>query len=141
MSKLKFPRVRTMSNMDLRAWSDSHALRCLDPSLTVQSQKDEADINNIVRQFGVTGKLPVGVRIPTYGDFDSVGDYRDAIEAVRVAEASFMAMPSELRAKLDNDPGRFVEWCADEANLPEMRRLGLAPALPDSVPPAAVPAA
>jgi len=121
-----FPRVRTCSNIDRKAWSNANGLECLDVSRTIQAQKDEADINNIVRNFGVTGKVPQSVRVPTYGDFDSTSDYREALEAIKAAEASFLAMPSDLRLKLDNDPGRFVEWCADEKNLDEMRKLGLA---------------
>jgi len=121
-----FPKVRTSMNLDRKAWSRAHGLECRDPSRTVQSQKDEADINTIVRNFGVTGKLPQGVRVPTYGDFDSVSDYREAIEAVRAAEDAFLKMPSDLRTKLGNDPQKFVEWCADRGNLEEMRKLGLA---------------
>lgn len=128
-----FPKVRTCSNIDRAVWSDLHGLECRDPSLAVQSQKDEADINNIVRNFGVTGQLPVGVKIPQYGDFDGVDDYRSAIDAVRAAEDSFMKLPSSLREKLGNDPGRFVDYAADPGNLEEMRKLGLAP-VPASVP-------
>ena len=75
--------ARTFGNYDAKALSTETGLRCMDVSLAVQSQKDEADINTIVRNFGVTGKLPVGIRVPTYGDFDGVSDYREAIEAVR----------------------------------------------------------
>lgn len=125
-----FPRVKTVSNINRKAWSDAHGLRCLDPSRTIQSQKDEADINVIVRNFGVTGKLPSAVRIPEYGDFDGISDYREAIEAIRLADEAFLAMPSELRLRLGNDPARFVEWCADSSNLEEMRKLGLAVAAP-----------
>jgi len=123
-----FPKVRTMSNIKRGAWSDAHGLECKDVSLAVQSQKDEADINTIVRQFGVTGKLPQGVRIPEYGDFDTASDYREALEAIKAAEVSFMAMPSELRARLDHDPQKFLVWCHDPGNLEEMRKLGLATA-------------
>lgn len=121
-----FPKVRFIGNFDRKAWSRVHGLVCRDVSRTVQSQKDEADINVIVRNFGVTGKVPMSVRVPEYGDFDSVSDYRDAIDAIRAAEASFLAMPAELRKRLDHDPQRFVEWCADAGNLEEMRKLGLA---------------
>lgn len=124
-----FPRSRVLGSFDVKAWSLMHGLACKDPSRAVQSQKDEADINTIVRNFGVTGKLPVSVRVPMYGDFDTVSDYREAIEAVRAAEESFLAMPSELRDRLGNDPQRFLEWCADKGNLEEMRKLGLAPAV------------
>lgn len=130
MSSL-FPRVRSSMNFDRALWSEAHGLKCEDPSRAVQSQKDEADINTIVRNFGVTGRLPAAVRIPEYGDFDAVGDYREAVEAIRAAETSFLAMPSELRARLNHDPGAFVEWCADPSNLDEMRKLGLAVPAPE----------
>jgi len=128
-----FPIVRTTFNFDARAWSDAKGLRCEDPSRTIQSQKEEADINTIVRNFGLTGKVPVGVRVPQYGDFSGVSDYREALEAIRAADESFLSMPSDLRKRLDNDPARFVEWCADPNNLEEMRKLGLA--VPAPVPP------
>lgn len=119
-------KARTFWNYDPVEVSNATGLECRDPSLAVQSQKDEADINTIVRNFGVTGQLPVGVRTPIYDDFDEVIDYRTAIERAREAEASFLAMPSELRARLDHDPQKFLEYCADPANLEEMRSLGLA---------------
>lgn len=98
------------------------------PSLAVQSQKGEADINKIVRDFGVTGRPPPGsVRVPLYGDFtDTVDDYASAVYMVKAAQESFLAMPAELRKKLDNDPQKFLDWCADPDNRPEMYKLGLA---------------
>lgn len=119
-------KARTFWNYDPAEVSNATGLRCEDPSLAVQSQKDEADINTIVRNFGITGQLPVGVKPPIYEDFDEVIDYRTAIERAREAEASFLAMPSDLRARLNHDPQAFLEYCADPANLEEMRKLGLA---------------
>lgn len=111
-------------------------LICNDPSLAVQSQKDEADINNIVRNFGVTGRVPSAVRLPQYGDFSGVSDYRSAIEAVRAAEASFMSIPAKVRAEFDNDPQQFADFCLDPSNLPQLREWGLAPtAEPTASPP------
>lgn len=124
---------RTFWNYDPAAVSDATGLQCNDPSLAVQSQKDEADINTIVRNFGVTGQLPSGVKVPMYDDFDEIIDYRTAIERSREAEASFMAMPADLRARLGHDPQRFLEYCADPANLEEMRKLGLAVPAPAAV--------
>lgn len=109
-------------------------LICNDPSLAVQSQKDEADINNIVRNFGVTGQLPQAIRLPQYGDFDGVSDYRTAVEAVREAQASFAQVPSKVRAEFDNDPGAFATFCLDPANLPKLREWGLAPTPPQGEP-------
>ena len=118
--------VRAYESYDADAVSNATGLRCEDASLTVQSQKDEADINTIVRNFGITGKIPQNVRVPTYGDFEFVGDYRSALEAVRAAEKSFMEMPAEVRYRFQNDPQAFVEFCSDPGNVDEMRKLGLA---------------
>lgn len=127
MSKvIAAPRVRSAMNFDKKAWSNKWGFKCTDVSRTVQAHKDEADINNIVKAFGITGKLPQGLRVPTYGDFEGVDDYRSAVELVKEAEANFLKVPAELRAKLGHDPGNFAEWCADPGNLEEMRKLGLA---------------
>lgn len=110
---------------DRRAHSLRSGLDASQGSKTVQSQKDEADINKIVRDFGVTGVLKQGVRIPTYGDFDSVSDYRTAIHAVREAQASFDALPSQLRNRFNNDPQEFIAFAANPDNKKEMADLGL----------------
>lgn len=119
-------RARANGFYDRRKVSDDTGLSCPEPTLAVQSQKDEADINTIVKNFGITGVMPQGVRVPTYGDFDAVDDFQTAVHAVKAAEESFMQMPADVRAKFLNDPQRFVEFCSDAANLEEMRKLGLA---------------
>lgn len=124
---------RALYNYDADAVSNETGLECKDPSRTRQSDAAEADINTIVRNFGLTGQLPQGVRIPEYGDFDVVSDYRSAVEAIRNADASFMAMPADVRFKFSNDPQQFLEFCANPENLEEMRKLGLA--VPAAVPP------
>lgn len=118
--------VKYVGGYDAKLLSDATGLKCEDPSRAIQSMKEEADINTIVRNFGVTGQLPVGVRVPQYADFAEVSDYREAIEAIREAEKSFLAMPAEVRARFDNSPQLFLEFCSDSRNLDEMRKLGLA---------------
>lgn len=117
---------KAIGNFDKKEHSLAHGLACTDPSLAIQSQKDESDINTIVRNFGVTGKYPTPVRIPSYGDFTEIGSYQECIEAARAAEAEFLKIPAELRARLENNPQRFLEYVGNPANLEEMRKLGLA---------------
>ena len=124
---MKAPFFRTPYNYDMRQVSEETALVCDDPSLAVQSERDECDINTIVMRFGLTGTLPTGVRAPTYGDFTGVSDYREALEAIQAADDSFYAMPAEVRARFQNDPARFVDFCSDPRNIDEARSLGLAP--------------
>ncbi len=95
------------------------------PSRTKQSFRDECDINNILRQFNVTGQLPVGSVQPQYGDFSGITDYQSALNAVMAAQDSFLALPAKLRARFDNDPALFVEFASDEANRDELKALGL----------------
>lgn len=126
--------VRTPYNYDADQASLDSGLRCEDVSRTQQHFQEECDINTIVRRFGLDGDLPEGVRRPMYGDFTGIGDFRDAIEAVRRAEDSFMAMPAAVRSRFENDPGAFVDFCNDPANKDEWKKLGLVD--PDPVAPA-----
>lgn len=102
-------------------------LECLDPSLAQQSFKDEVDINLLLEKFKVTGQLPPGVRLPQYGDFTGVSDYASAMKVVLRAQDDFMKLPAEIRSRFGNDPQAFLDFCSDKENLPELRRMGLAP--------------
>lgn len=134
MAKWVPPVVRAYGAYDPDAASDAAGLECADVSRTRQSDAKDADINTIVKNFGLSGTVPVGVRVPTYGDFEFVGDYRSAIDAVRSADASFLAMPADIRSRFDNDPARFVDFCSDSSNLEELRKLGLAVPAPPTPP-------
>lgn len=118
--------VRSEFNYDMREAGKASAFVKKGKSRVQQHMKDEADINTIVRRFGVTGQLPVNVKVPSYETFDDVFDFRSAMDAVVEAERSFAAMPWDVRKRFANDPQQFVEFCSDERNLPEMRKLGLA---------------
>ncbi|WNK13427.1 MAG: internal scaffolding protein [Microvirus sp.] len=100
-------------------------LRCSDESLASQSAKDEADINVLVRRFGLDGEIPTDVRAPSYGDFTNLGSYQEALNALLGAQNAFMEMPAAIRAEFDNDPHRFVAFCSDDANYDRMCDLGL----------------
>ncbi|WNK12800.1 MAG: internal scaffolding protein [Microvirus sp.] len=120
-----FPFLRTQFNYDRDEASFESALACQDPSRTVQDAAEDADINTIVRRFGLTGELPDGVAAPNYGDFTEVVDFHTAMIAVRKAEGTFMRMPAHVRARFENDPQLFLEFCSDERNRDEARKLGL----------------
>lgn len=105
-------------------------LECLDPSLAQQNFKDEVDINVLLERFKVTGQLPQNVVLPTYGDFTGLSDYQTAMAAVLRAKDQFNALPPDIRNRFANNPQQFLEFCSDEANLPELRKMGLANPLP-----------
>ncbi|QXP08168.1 MAG: internal scaffolding protein [Arizlama microvirus] len=122
---LAVPFLRTAFNYDRDLASLESALECADASMTQQSFQEECDINTIVRRFGLTGQLPVGVRAPTFGDFTGVFDFQSALGAVRDAEQAFNRMPADVRSRFGNDPNAFVNFCSDDRNREEAERLGL----------------
>lgn len=120
--------IRSQFNYDTDMVSEETGLECKDPSLAQQHQKEEADINTIVRRFGLTGELPENIRMPQYGDFLGITDYQSALNAVQAANESFAELTAEVRAHFNNDPEQFVSFCLDERNYDEAVKLGLVPA-------------
>lgn len=127
----ELPFLRTPYNYDRNKAGDESGLLCEDASLAVQDQRDEVDINTIVRRFGLTGELPDDVRAPSYGDFEGVGTYHDAMNAVAAANESFDRLPAEVRAEFGNNPSLFVDFCSDPKNLKRMKELNLL--LPEAI--------
>lgn len=117
--------VRNPYNYDTNEASAATALICLTPSRTQQQFKSECDINTILERFNVTGQLPITGLQPQFGDFSGITDYHSALNAVIAAQEAFDALPAKVRARFANDPAAFVDFCSDEANLEEMRELGL----------------
>lgn len=126
MKKITAPFLRTPYNYDTDAASDESGLKCMDKSLAQQHLKEEVDINNIVATFTRTGQLPQHAMPPLQQDFsERVFSFQDAMDLVVAARESFQAMPAEVRARFQNDPGQFVDFCSKEENRDEMRKLGL----------------
>lgn len=124
--------VRSAYNYDADEVSLETGVDTGDETPTIQSARDEADINEIVRRFGITGQLPVDLPPLMYGDFTEIGDFRSALEAVMDAQARFGQLPGEVRGRFDNDPQLFLNWCEARddkgvrVNLEDMRKYGLA---------------
>lgn len=134
MSKVFY---RTPHNYDLDKASDECCVKDWGPSLTVQSQAEEADLNFLMHRYGVTGKFPENPRVPQFMELDGPLDYRTALEYVSNANEAFMEYPAELRARFRNDPQVMLAFVSDRANLEEARKLGLLK--PVVAPPAVVP--
>lgn len=117
--------VRTEFNYDRRKASKESALVCKDKSLTQQHEKEEADINVIVKRFGLTGEVPGNIRTPQYGDFSGISDYQTAMQAIKLADEAFYSLPAYLRSRFNNNPEEFVSFCSDEKNREEAIKLGL----------------
>jgi phage internal scaffolding protein len=117
--------LRTPYNYDRDAATNESGLACEEPSLAQQHFKDECDINNILRQFNITGLLPDAPLSPRYGDFTGIGDYHTALNRVIAAQDEFEALPAQIRARFNNDPAELIEFLEDDNNRPEAESLGL----------------
>lgn len=120
-------KMRKAWQYDADAASVAAGFECPEPSKAQQASKDEADINTLVRRFGITGQLPIVERPPTFEDFtEVVSDYQTAQNLLIAADRAFMQLPSKVRLRFENDPAAFVAFCEDEKNLDELREMGLA---------------
>lgn len=127
-----------------------------EPTMTVQSEKDNCDINVIMNRYATCGTpLPYrtdGVQ-PVYADVSQLGDYMENYQRCKQAEEMFNALPSALRKELDNNPANLLAFIQDNANRERCVEYGLinkpaveapqdpvvAPSVPDSVPAVNVP--
>lgn len=119
------------------------------PSMTKQSFVAECDINNILKQYKLTGMVShinAKAQAGAYLDLPDETDFQSALELVIRAEESFATLPSKLRTRFNNDPAEFLEFMADPRNQDEAIELGLAtrreetePPLPLTQPPPAPP--
>jgi hypothetical protein len=112
------------------------------PDTIVQKQfAKDADINELVRRFGLLGKLPEPVTDPRfYGDVEDIPDLRTALDRIRDAQQRFAALPSRVRARFRNQPAELFAFLEDERNRPEAVQLGLLTARKEPAPPSGAPA-
>lgn len=115
--------IRTPYNYNRYQASCETGLACLDESLTQQDQAE--DVNDLVRKFGITGKMPLNIRTPQYGDFTGIGTYQECLQAVRDAENEFMKLPALIRERFKHNPQNFLDFVEDPKNASEGEKLGI----------------
>jgi len=107
-------------------------------SLTVQSGKDDADINVIAARMGLLGIMPEPLDPAFYADASNLPDLRAILEYSRDAEQAFMALPANVRARFHNSAAELWEFVLDPENREEAIRIGLidkpAPEAPEGAP-------
>lgn len=94
-------------------------LVCTDKHLTVQSHKNECDINRVMHRAAHGASLSHLLNHGgTYGDFsDMTGDtYEQMQNTLAEARSIFYDLPAELRGEFNNNPGRFFEFVNDPEN-------------------------
>lgn len=115
--------------LDTASHSNESALSEFEPTLTVQSDAVEADINYIVRQFGITHELPYGRQVPEYADYTDIpNDYHAAQNFIKAADDTFMTMEASVRSQFNNDAGLFLDFINNPDNYDTAVSYGLVPA-------------
>ncbi|WNK13301.1 MAG: internal scaffolding protein [Microvirus sp.] len=102
--------------------------------LTVQSFKEECDINSIMEQYQATGIIDHrNLLEPQWGEVPDF-DFHTAENLLLEARDKFNALPSNIRERFQNQPAAMMAFLQDEANRAEGESLGLlAPRLPVQV--------
>lgn len=101
-------------------------LVCVGPGRTMQSAKDECDVNLIMKRFISTGVVPPGTfKSPIFGDVSGL-EFGAMMDVVAQANAEFAKLPAEVRRRFGHDAREFVEFCTNSENAEEMVKMGLA---------------
>ena len=98
------------------------------PTQTDESQKEQTDINNILKRYLKTGQLSHAINEnPQFGDFSEPLDYQAAMQTVATAQQQFELLPAHQRERFNNNPQKMLEFLADENNRAEAIKLGILP--------------
>lgn len=81
------------------------------PSMTQQQFKNECDINHIIKRYNKDPQLwatlinnAKDINSPSFADFTDVGDFRHAMDKVSQIGEFFASIPSEVRARYNQNP-------------------------------------
>ncbi|QXP08608.1 MAG: internal scaffolding protein [Arizlama microvirus] len=79
--------------------------------MTQQSFSNECDINEILERSKKTGLQLSGTqKQPIFADLSNIPDYRESLNIVIEAQASFMTLDPKIREKFDNDPAKLLDY-------------------------------
>ena len=105
-----------MASVKISSRFDTHpprtyAFQTTGESMTQQQFKAECDVNDILAKYKRTGMLShIQKHQGNFGDFSSVEDYQTSLGKLMQAQQSFESLPSELRAKFENDPAQLISF-------------------------------
>ena len=98
---------------------------CREDKVTRDSELPMADINSILKRMEKSGIMPIVPEAGEFIDVSEVGDFREALERVRLADERFMSLPADIRRHFGDDPAGFLDAVNDPARHQELVDLGL----------------
>lgn len=119
--------IRSPYNYDTELVSIESSISEFGESKTQQQFKEQCDINRIIRDYA-RGVVPIGSpREPLPADqFYPLTNFQEAQNKVRKGLEAFATVPSNIRAQFNNDPGAFIDFVSNPANLSKVAEMGLA---------------
>lgn len=121
--------LRSPYNYDRDVVSRDTGLSCNDKSRTQQQFKDQNDVNVIMKKFAndpfAVDPMVFSRKQARYGDFTGAEDFHATMNRIIAAEEAFMALPSAVRSKFENDPAKLLEFINNSDNYDEAVKLGL----------------
>lgn len=112
--------IRNHRSERLRVQSD-----CSGPSLTQQHERDETDINLIVKRYVRGDQSVVNSREATYGDVSGAVDLAEAFNRVEEAREQFASLPSSIRKIAENSPVKLLELLSTVDGVQDLVDAGL----------------
>lgn len=115
-------------SVDIREWSKRPGKRLPDGSMqymTEQGHKKECDVNEIIKKYDKMGVITHVNKIEAkFGDF-TVGQFQEMQNQILEATSMFNSLPSDIRKRFANDPGKLLDFMDDPNNREEAIKLGL----------------
>lgn len=113
-----------LGKRDVRALLDCSG----EAKLTLDSFKDECDINLIVERFLRGEMLPgQGDFAGSFADVTEFGDYQENLNRVIEADRRFMSLDAKVRERFDNSTAAFLDALVDPTRHDELVELGVLP--------------
>lgn len=98
-------------------------------SLTVQSEAHLADIGKILKKYDEVGIIDhLAQTEAVFADVTEYTDYADAMRNLKVAEATFMKLPSKIREIFNHDVADWLDAAHDPKKREKLVEAGFVPA-------------
>lgn len=82
----------------------------VEPSLTVQSDREQADINSILRKYKSVGIIEHLNNVDAqFLDVSEFTDYSDMMRNLKIAETEFLTLPSKVREVFGHDVAKWLD--------------------------------
>lgn len=94
-----------------------------DDGRTMQSFKDDTDINKLLSRAQVAGGLShIEKYAGMYGDFENF-DFLEAQNRLARGREIFDELPSEIRREFGNKPGEFFKYVANAESIDALKKV------------------